>query len=78
MLNLAITLNCRLRRAYCLIEARLDFLVWLEGSRSPSTVGPAAEFILIKTVRSESLSEPTVKWGGDDNILICCDRLFFA
>lgn len=38
--------DCRSQRAYYLIEARLDFLVWLEGSRLLSTVGPAPELIL--------------------------------
>lgn len=35
-----------LQRAYCLTEVHLDFPVWLEDSRSPSTVGHAARLSL--------------------------------
>lgn len=55
---------CRSQRAYCRIEARSDFPVWLAGSHLLSMVGPGTELILsffIKTVRSESLHEPTLQ-----------------
>lgn len=49
----AFLLNCRLQRAYCLIEVHLGFPDWLEASHLPSMVGPATGFkleLLMKTM----------------------------